>query len=100
MNRRSLFKSITAVIVASSMEVMGWKEASKINPRYIGAECDVKALYHPAILDRLQPIDDKWKSMMEQFEANVIDCWEDRWPDDYKPGSPAWKWTKSGWVKV
>lgn len=56
MNRRSLFKILTSAIVASSMEVMGWKPVTILNPVF---------KYQLA-------------SMIRNLENNVIELWEDR----------------------
>ena len=61
MTRRSIFRSLTACIVASSMEVMGWKMPLPPNI----AEGWVWIVYHPIHLERLMP---RWEWDGEEWK--------------------------------
>lgn len=52
LTRRNLFRSLTAVVVASSMEVMGWKvpKVKTAFEYYRDAEYEECFIYHPAVL--------------------------------------------------
>lgn len=71
MTRRNLFRSFTACIVASSMEVMGVR--------------------HVAELDEMAVLDYSFSKqmglMVSNFEKSIVDIWEERDRDAYYKSS-------------
>ena len=70
MTRRNLFRSLTACIVASSIEVMGARPV--------------------AVAGEIAPFDYSYRAqmakMIENFEVNMLFAWEDRDVDKSKDG--------------
>jgi len=53
MTRRNLFRTLTAAVVASSMELMGWRPRGIpkviINPEWANAKYEEQIIFHPSL---------------------------------------------------